>query len=232
MIDFHTHILPEMDDGSQSVEESLAMLRMEQEQGIDTVIATPHFDMRNESIEDFLVRREAAMKKISAAEMTGIQLVPGAELLYSNVGLRQYENLEALCIGGRYLLIETMDPEWTQAFQNDLQYLMLERNITPILAHIERYYWIGKNRKILRALRDGGALLQMNAEIFLHKQTLRKAMKLFQKEKIHLLGSDCHHLDFRVPNLGIAIPKIQSHFGEDAIRWILMNGERVLETCQ
>lgn len=232
MIDFHTHILPEMDDGSQSVEESLKMLRLEREQGIDAVVLTPHFDMRKEAVEEFLARREAAMAKLSAAEMPEMKLIPGAELLYSNIGLRQYENLEALCIGGRYLLIETMEPEWTQAFQTDLQYLILERNIIPILAHVERYYWIGKNRKILRALREGGALLQMNAEFFLHKQTLRKAMKLFQKEKIHLLGSDCHHLNFRIPNLGIAVQKIQAHFGEDAIHWILMNGERVFESCR
>lgn len=232
MIDFHTHILPMMDDGSQSVEESLAMLKMEQEQGVDTVVVTPHFDMRKESIEEFLARRDMALKKIPLEEIPGMRLIPGTELLYSDVPLRRYENLEALCIGGRYLLIETLYPEWNETFQKDLQCLILERNIVPILAHIERYYWVGKNRKVLRTLREDGALLQMNAEFFLHHQTFRKAIRLFQKEKVHLLGSDSHRIDFRTPNLGNAIQKIQEWIGNDTIEGILLNGERVLEICQ
>ena len=62
MIDFHTHILPRMDDGSRSVEESLEMLDSMRQQGVKTVFATPHFYANDESVDSFLERREASLK--------------------------------------------------------------------------------------------------------------------------------------------------------------------------
>ena len=180
MVDFHSHILPAMDDGSESVEQSVEMLAAMQAQGVDTVVATPHFDMRQENPEQFLARRQESLEKLQGESLPDIRLIPGAEVLYCGVPLYRYENLDKVCIGDtRYLLIETLFPVWTEEFRQDLQYLMMERNIVPILAHIERYYFIRKNRSMIRDLRREGALLQMNAEAFLHPKTRRRALKIF-----------------------------------------------------
>ncbi len=219
MVDFHTHILPKMDDGSQSVEESVHMLEEIKNQGICAVAATPHFDMQQESIDCFLMRRQQAMEELQAADCSGVTILPGAEVLYCGVPLHSYENLEQLCIGkSRYMLIETLFPQWTKEFQNDLEFLMLERNIIPILAHVERYY-TSKNRTIIRELSKAGVVLQMNAEVLLDKKMSRKAWKLLRKETVSLLGSDCHNLTYRPPNLGKAVEQLTNVLGDDVAAW-------------
>ncbi|MBR5306150.1 MAG: capsular polysaccharide biosynthesis protein, partial [Oscillospiraceae bacterium] len=64
VVDFHTHILPAIDDGSSSVEESIALLKEEKEQGIDVVVVTPHFYPQNDRPERFLQRRKAAFEQL------------------------------------------------------------------------------------------------------------------------------------------------------------------------
>ena len=64
MIDFHTHILPGIDDGSRNSEESIQMLNLEQEQGITKIVFTPHFYANRNSVERFLKRREASYERL------------------------------------------------------------------------------------------------------------------------------------------------------------------------
>lgn len=232
MVDFHSHILPAMDDGSESVEQSLQMLAAMQAQGIDTVVATPHFDMSREKTEQFLARRQESFEKLQKESNLKIRVIPGAEVLYCGVPLHRCEDLDKVCIGNtRYLLIETLFSEWTEEFRLDLQYLMMERNIIPILAHIERYYFIGKNRNLIRALRRDGVLLQMNAEAFLHPKMRRRAMKIFKKESVHILGSDCHNLTQRPPNLGQAVALMQRQMGGEILDWFAKQAETILGDC-
>lgn len=229
MVDFHTHILPFMDDGSKSVEESVKMLKQMQEQGVKVAVATSHFDMRREGPMEFLARREKAMQALADVVPKGICIVPGAEVLYCGVPLHSIENLEQLCIGSsRYLLIESMIPDWTEEFQYDLQYLMMQRNITPVLAHIERYYYIGKNRKMIHRLSNEGAVLQMNADAFLKPQMSRKAFKILRKEFVRLLGSDCHNTTSRQPNLKQAAEKIVDIAGQEKIDMMMAYANRIL----
>ena len=89
IIDFHTHVLPAMDDGSRSVEESLQMLRMEVEQGIFHVVATPHFYPQYDNPEQFLRKRTAAEMQLreAMAKETGMpELTVGASQWASGVG--------------------------------------------------------------------------------------------------------------------------------------------------
>lgn len=229
MIDFHTHILPEMDDGSRGTEESVQMLKMMQQQGIDTVVATPHFDMRQESPQEFLRRRQTAYEQLSRANDTGVSVICGAEVLYCGISLRMYEGLESLCIGnGRYLLTETLFPEWNKEFRDDLVYLMMERNIIPILAHIERYYFIGKNRRFIHELAAEGAVLQMNAEAFLMRKTARKAWKILRKEPVGLIASDCHGTAVRPPNLGEAAERMTEVLGTEVVSHLRERADGIL----
>lgn len=229
MVDFHTHILPSMDDGSQSVQESAQMLTQMKKQGIKVVVATSHFDMRRESPQEFLARRQKAMASLAEVIPEGICIVPGAEVLYCGVPLHSIENLERLCIGNsRHLLIESMVPDWMEEFHYDLQYLMMQRNITPVLAHIERYYHIGKNRKMIHRISNEGAILQMNAEAFLKPQMSRKAFKILRKEIVRLLGSDCHNTTSRQPNLKQAAEKIADIAGQEKIDMMMVYANKIL----
>ena len=115
IVDFHSHVLPGIDDGSASVEESIAMLRMEAEQGITHVVATPHFYARHDSPERFLARRDRAEQKLRQA-MEGIsglpQLIIGAEVYYFP-GISESDVLKELTIAGKHsILIEMQQSPW------------------------------------------------------------------------------------------------------------------------
>ena len=87
MTDFHSHILPGIDDGSKDVQMSEQMLKLEAESGITTIVATPHFYLSEQGVEKFAAKREAAFEKLKpVAERMGIEIVKGAEVLYKAFG--------------------------------------------------------------------------------------------------------------------------------------------------
>ena len=217
MIDFHTHILPGMDDGSKDLEQTYLMLDEMKKKGIDVVVATPHFDMESESIESFISRRDEAFSKLKLDESYP-EIILGAEVLYTGDYLYNAEGIEKLCMGNtRFMLIEGQIERWEVGFRDCLLKLILEKGIIPIIAHIERYIDIGKNKQILETLMDQGAVLQMNADYFMYRRTRRKALKLFKTGFVHLLGSDCHNMENRPPNLNDAVEVLREYIGEDAI---------------
>ena len=140
MIDFHTHILPGIDDGSASVTESVSMLREEKRLGIDAVVATPHYYANRNDIGSFLEKREHAWNQLVPylwPELPDIYL--GAEVQYFE-GIRAVEGLELLRIKGTdLLLVEMPFRQWTNRFIDDVLELNERDNIQVVLAHIERY---------------------------------------------------------------------------------------------
>ena len=228
MIDFHTHILPGMDDGSRSPEETGEMLRLMQEQGVDVAVATPHFDMRRETIEGFLERRRQSAALIPE-DFRAVQIVLGAEVFYCGVELHQIEQIENLCIGQtRFMLIETFVTEWREQFKTELLALLATRNITPVIAHIERYCNNVKNMKMIRELKSKGAVLQMNAGCFIRRSTRKSALRLLKDESVDILGSDCHRVSVRTPNLDRAISAIRQYAGDETVDRLNRNAQAIL----
>lgn len=211
MIDFHTHILPCIDDGSKSLEMSLEMLRREAEQGISAVIFTPHFYAHQNSPEKFLERRNNAFKKVMAVLPAGMpELHLGAEVQYFD-GICQVENLNRLCVdGGRHLLLEMPFSKWSHQVVQDALELQSRDSIQVTLAHIERYFDFAE-KDMWEALRSNGVQMQCNATFFLNWKTRHKAIKMYKDGFIDLLGSDCHNLTTRPPNLAEAIPYIEKY---------------------
>ena len=213
MVDFHTHILPGIDDGSSCIAQTAEMLEEMYRQNISAVVATPHFDMRRESIDDFLERRNDAYEQIKEYAKE-IQIVLGAEVLFCGSFLDYIDGIEKLCIGKtRYMLIEGFREPWDVEMQQSLSRLMTERSIIPVFAHIERYYGTHKNRNVLCALRQNGAIWQMNTQVLLRRWTRRFGLNMLQKGLVQVLGSDCHDTQLRPPNLGKAAEVVQKHAG-------------------
>jgi len=223
VIDFHTHILPGVDDGSRNMEMSLSLLRMEVEQGIESVVATPHFYARHDTPERFLERRLKATEELQAAmeHHGGLpSLYVGAEVAYYR-GMSESDVLRKLCIAdSRYLLVEMPMTSWTDAMYEELYRIQSRQGLTPIVAHIDRYLTPVQTNRIMNRLEELPVLIQANAEFFLHRRTARTAMKLLERGRIHLLGSDCHNLDDRKPNLGAALDYISSHGGSQALQQV------------
>ena len=221
--DFHSHILPGIDDGSSSCEESIAMLRMEAEQGIRHVVATPHFYARYDNPEEFL-RKRARAEKMLREEMAKEKGLPefsiGSEVHFFN-GIGDSDVVPRLTIGSkRCILIEMPHTPWTPAMYRELEKIWLQWGITPIIAHVDRYIAPFHTHGIPERLEDLPVLVQANASFFLERRTASMAMRMLKNNQIHLLGSDCHNLTSRCPNLDAAVERIQSRLGRQALQRI------------
>lgn len=201
MIDFHTHILPGMDDGSKDLTESLQMLRLEQQFGVDTVVLTPHFYSHQNSPEQFLRRRQKSWEILSPSLEAGMpQLLLGAEVQYFE-GVANLEDVRQLCISGTgLLLLEMPFCSWDARMLQTVRSLNGTEGVQVVLAHIDRYLSFYGNARSLDFLQESGILMQMNADAFRGFFPRRKAASMVHKGKIQFLGSDCHDLAGRKPN--------------------------------
>lgn len=220
LIDFHTHILPGIDDGSRSTGESLALLRIEAEQNIRHVVMTPHFYTSRESLSHFLEKRARALERLREAAK-GIENLPrlsvGAEVRMFE-GISQSEFLPELAISGsNSILIEMPMPPWSESLLQELAQIRYQRELIPIIAHIDRYISPFRTRGIPETFANLPVLVQASGSFFTNRSTKNLALKLLREDKIHLLGSDCHNLSSRPPNLREALSVIENKFGKNAI---------------
>ena len=217
MIDWHNHVLPAMDDGSRDVAESITMLGMHASQGVGTVIATPHFYANDESVESFLTRRARSYETLqNQLPPDAPAILLGAEVKYYQ-GISRLADLKKLRIeGSRLLLLEMPMNTWTESMIRELVELSGKNGIHIVLAHIERYLNL-QSRDVWDRLRDSGILMQSNASFFTGFATKRRAMSLLREGHIHFLGSDCHNLTSRPPQIGKAFEAIQKKLGVDYI---------------
>ena len=217
-----------MDDGSRDTDESIAMLEALRSQGVDTVIATPHFYANDESVAEFLERREASYGKLmSACPENAPRIVKGAEVRYYP-GISRMAELGKLRIeGSRLLLLEMSMTHWTEYTVKEIIELSSTKGIRLLLAHIERYMNM-QNAKVWDRLYENGVLMQVNASFFTGFTTKRRALRLLDNGGIHFIGSDCHNMSTRPPRLCGAFEIIEDKLGGDFLNRMNEYGRSVL----
>lgn len=230
MIDFHTHILPGIDDGSRDIDMTEKMLRMEQAMGVSHIFATPHFYAHRRSIDGFLERRERALQKTRAlteADMSLPQITAGAEVYYFT-GIGRAGQLESLCIEGTNLmLLELPFAQWHSDIAKDISELMDRRGLHIILAHLERYEAFQKDRSAWNRIVQMPLTIQLNCEDFIDSGSLfrrnhrhKLSFDLLAEHGNIIIGSDCHNLTDRKPNLAEARGIIEKKAGADRLAQI------------
>ena len=210
---------------------SIEMLLMEAQQGITHVVATPHFYAQRDQLDTFLQRRDEAYQALQR-EMelySGLpEVLLGAEVSFFR-GISESEFLKKLMIHqNRCLLIELPTPPWDEAIFRELEAIWVRREILPIIAHIDRYISRWKSGPVLKRLSQLPVIVQANSEFFLNKKTAGFAMKMLKNEQIHLLGSDCHNMSSRKPDLGQAVDRITKKLGTDSLNRISEYENKVL----
>ena len=213
MIDWHTHILPNLDDGSKSIDESITMLEMLKAQGVDIVVSTSHFYANDERVSSFIERRQNAYEKLcgSLAE-DAPKIILGAEVEYYS-GISRMEDLKLLRLGNsKVLLLEMPMAKWSNYTVKELIEISSSRDYKLLIAHIDRYMSY-QSSKVLEQLIGNGVLMQANASFFDGFFKERKALKLLNEGFIHAIGSDCHNISSRPPRIGSAFNSIQKMFG-------------------
>ena len=235
LTDFHSHILPGVDDGSDSVETSVKLLEAEKEQGVCRIVATPHFYPKQDSPARFLRRREAAFQQLleKTENRQGLpQIKKGAEVFFFS-GISSSDQLEQLTIDGkRCILIEMPVGEWSKNMYRELEEIYSQRSILPLIAHVDRYIRPFHTRGIPEQLAHLPVMVQANAGFFIRRSTRHMALSMLKKRQIHILGSDCHNLTDRRPNLAQAEAIIRDSLGEETLQWIKNNEETIFSLPQ
>lgn len=232
MIDLHTHILPEVDDGAQTLEESLKLLYALGEQGVDKVVLSPHFYAHMETAEAFLTRRnQQAARLKKAVESVKVPLPAGylgAEVQLTKNLLKYKSYLKDMAIGGtEYILVEPPYMYWDN-WVYDLIHELINLDYTPIIAHVERFLRFNPKERIQRLL-TMDALFQSNASSYLMFKKRRFLYPLIKQDKIHSFVSDAHNLRTRFPEMGEAAKRIRKKFGDEQIDWFTEQAEKVLK---
>ena len=232
MLDLHTHILPAMDDGSRDVEESLQLLAEEKRQGVTHLVFTPHFYPHREDPDRFLGRRARRMARLESAEgyesVRPARIYLGAEVAYFD-GISRVEGIERLCIGDtNALLVEMPFCRWNDRMLMDLEILQKTCSIQPILAHIERFLQY-QPAGLVEEVARSGVWIQSNASFFQRWQTRGKAMKMLDRGLIQFLGTDCHNMHSRKPNMEGAMQAISKKLGHDALHYLRQMERTLLE---
>lgn len=205
-VDFHTHILPGIDDGSKSTKESIEMIEKELEMGVDTIVATPHFYATHQSVEKFLKERKHSYEKLckeleKKSKANNIKIHLGAEVYYFP-GIGKAKEVKKLCIEGTgVILLEMPFCQWTKDHYKDVKDIISHLNLTVVLAHIERFLPFQKDKKYWNKIMELPVYKQINGETFLSLTQRGKWIRYVKKGEKIILGSDCHNLKKRKPNL-------------------------------
>lgn len=198
--------MPKIDDGAKDISTSLQMLRMEQEQAVDCVIATPHFYLRHESLQQFLERRNAAFAALQKDAPVGSpRVILGAEVAFTKSLL--YEDLSKLCIAGtNTLLLELPYEKMDLSLMRAIQALIQKNTVTIVLAHIERFRPIWKKSEF-EEIMSLPVKKQINAGSLLHGNPFQRhwLLKMIADEEVHFIGTDAHNCESRPVNFKAAM---------------------------
>lgn len=229
--DFHSHILPGIDDGSSNLDITKRMIDIELNSGVDTIVATPHYYCDKQSIEDFLFARNNAYKQVRDYYADNMFKLPdiklGAEVYYSHY-LNNISNIKPLCIEDtNYLLLELPYKEITSFVIDGILSLADNNGVNLVIAHIERYLNFTSYKSLLPLL-NSGVLGQINCGSLLDHKTRKRVYKFIKDDYVHLIGTDAHNDTSRPPYMSEALSVLSKKFSPNFTKKIMFNATAVL----
>ncbi len=223
LVDIHSHVLPGMDDGARRLEDSVAIMRASFRQGVRHMWATPHFYPGREDPEAFLTRRNRAAQTLyrgwDPADMPSIYL--GAEVAYF-YGIGRCGAVNRLCLGdSKYILVEMPPEVWSPDTVDDLLLVRVFLGLRPIIAHVERCIPL-QNRRVRRRLVEEGVLFQCNAAFLgMGEEKKRDIQTMLREDTVDLIGSDCHSMGTRRPNMLYGLRGLSCLAGREKVETML-----------
>jgi len=235
MIDFHNHIIPNVDDGAKSIDISIDMLKEAQKQGITEVISTVHFqhpkmDGRNTDYS-FINQKYLDLKKVMDKEDINIKIHLSSEVFYLPNLTEILDNPLVTVGDGKFMLIEFQTKTLPPNYLNEL-FKLQKKKITPIIAHPERYQAIQKNPDLAHDWCSRGFVLQLDCGSILGhfgENCKKISLELINRGCIQLIGSDAHNNRIRNFCLKPAYEQIKNTFGSEVVDKLKNNSSLLLD---
>jgi protein-tyrosine phosphatase len=233
MIDIHCHILPGVDDGAQSLSNSLEMAKKAVEQGIHTIVASPHHkNSRYENPKQEIIARVKELNEALRIEKIDLEVLPGQEVRIHGEMLQGYEMGEILPVNHTpYVLVEFPSnhvPRYTEKLFYDLQ----TKGLIPVIVHPERNQEIIERSDLLYQLVKKGALTQVTASSLsgdFGKKIKNFSLQLIEANLTHFIASDAHNITSRGFKMREAFRVIEKKFGSDILYMFEENASLVIE---
>ena len=229
MIDFHSHILPGIDDGSRSIEQTIRMLKEAKEAGFTKIISTSHYiEGYYESDED---ERTELLNEVQK-NISGIELYLGNEIYITNNMINLIQNKKASTINNsKYVLFEF--PLSAKSMNDkEVVYRLIENGFVPVIAHPERYSYVQDNPEYIEELAEMGALFQANygSIIGMYGKKAEKTLKkLLKNDLIRFFGSDSHRIDQVYTKMPKILKKLHKFLSDEEIEeFTVINPQKVL----
>ena len=225
MIDTHLHILPGVDDGPETMDETIALARVLVQEGVRVAISTPHYNDQypQRSAAEIWDRANQVQRALNYYGIP-LRICPGHEALIKPGLVEDIQKGRVATLNGsRYLLLEL----WTRAWLPETERVIFElraAGIIPILAHPERYLHIQQHPDRLASLLQQGVLAQLTANSligFWGKTIQRSAETLLKKKLIHCIATDSHGLRKRPPALGESLKRAERLLGQAGLRQVV-----------
>jgi protein-tyrosine phosphatase len=232
MIDIHTHILPGLDDGAQSLEESLLLAKAAVEDGIHTLIATPHHANGKYTNSASVVRDNVSqLNEELIRSNIPLVVLNGQEIRLTTQLLEEWEAGELLCLhDSSYMLLELPSghiPAETASFIYELSLFKIQ----PIIAHPERNAAIAGNPDLLQQLVEIGALAQVTSHSlngFFGSKVQQLSLQLCKRNLVHFIATDAHHWQYRGFDLSQAYSLLEQELGVEATEYYKANAESIV----
>lgn len=224
-IDIHSHILPGLDDGARSIEQSLEMLQIAYEEGIDLIIATPHnMPGKGQPSLEVVQSRAEKLQEIAEKEGIPISIVIGTEHYFREEVLEALEDEEGITMNGSgYVLLEFEPMVEKTYFRNTLRDV-LGTGHQPIVAHVERYANVMKDKSMLNDLKKMGVLLQVNAASVIgdNGRLAKKDVKWMLKQGlVDFVATDAHSHGRRAPYMQKCARYLYKKYDEQYVNELL-----------
>ena len=232
-VDIHCHILPGVDDGSQTPEETKAMLQKAWDEGIQIMVATPHYHKQRGKNDIELIKKQLLLTRKLAKEVhPKMQICLGMEIYYGEDVPELLKEGRVVSIRkSRYILVEFSPGDEFQYILNAVRTLQMSGH-TVIIAHIERYNCLRKDISNVEYLREMGAYLQVNTGSITgsYGRSVKKFLReVLKAHLVQLVGTDAHGSERRTPKMQEAYKEVVKRCGEEYADQIFgQNAKKVL----
>ena len=232
-VDIHCHILPGVDDGSQTPEETKAMLQKAWDEGIQIMVATPHYHKQRGKNDIELIKKQLLLTRKLAKEVNPkMQICLGMEIYYGEDVPELLKEGRVVSIRkSRYILVEFSPGDEFQYILNAVRKLQMSGH-TVIIAHIERYNCLRKDISNVEYLREMGAYLQVNTGSITgsYGRSVKKLLReVLKAHLVQLVGTDAHGSERRTPKMQEAYKEVVKRCGEEYADQIFgQNAKKVL----